>query len=64
VIEAYGDIASIANGMDTKTFVEMTEAFAKLAIIHQKNIKLCNMTMHLDRIAKDISYFLSINKVY
>ncbi|KAH0945721.1 hypothetical protein HN011_011001, partial [Eciton burchellii] len=62
VIEAYGDIASIANGMDTKTFVEMTEAFAKLAIIHQKNIKLCNMTMHLDRIAKDISYFLSINK--
>ncbi|RLU24367.1 hypothetical protein DMN91_002455 [Ooceraea biroi] len=63
VIDAYGDVASIANGMDTKTFVEFTEAFFKLAIVHQNNIKPCSITTHLGRMAKDISYFLSVNKV-
>ncbi|EZA53033.1 hypothetical protein X777_07211 [Ooceraea biroi] len=58
VIDAYGDVASIANGMDTKTFVEFTEAFFKLAIVHQNNIKPCSITTHLGRMAKDISYFL------
>ncbi|XP_011706023.1 PREDICTED: uncharacterized protein C1orf112-like [Wasmannia auropunctata] len=59
VIDAYGNIASIANGMDSKTFVELSEAFAKLAIVHQSEIKSNNITTHLARMTKDVSCLLS-----
>ncbi|XP_012062881.1 PREDICTED: uncharacterized protein LOC105626181 [Atta cephalotes] len=60
VVDAYGNIASIANGMDTKTFVELSEAFAKLAIVHQNDIKSNNIMTYLIRMAKDTSYLFSV----
>ncbi|EGI70655.1 Uncharacterized protein C1orf112, partial [Acromyrmex echinatior] len=60
VVDAYGNIASIANGMDTKTFVELSEAFAKLAIVHQNDINSNNVMTYLIRMAKDTSYLFSI----
>ncbi|CAL1677663.1 unnamed protein product [Lasius platythorax] len=62
VIDAYGSIASIANGMDTKTFVELSEAFAKLALVYHDDIKPNSVTMHLAQMAKDVSCLLSTIK--
>ncbi|KAL6268685.1 hypothetical protein P5V15_001815 [Pogonomyrmex californicus] len=62
VIDAYGSIASIANGMDTKTFVELSEAFAKLAIVNQSKISPNNIATHIIRMAKDVSSLLSVIK--
>ncbi|XP_029661974.1 uncharacterized protein C1orf112 homolog [Formica exsecta] len=62
VIDAYGSIASIANGMDTKTFVDLSEAFAKLALIYHDNIKPNSVVMHLAQMAKDVSRLLSTIK--
>lgn len=64
VIDAYGNIASIANGMDTKTFVEFSEIFAKLVIVYQNEIKPYNIATHFIRITKDVSCFLFAAKVY
>lgn len=55
VVDAYGNIASIANGMDTKTFVELSEIFAKLVIVYQNEIKPYNIATHFIRITKDVS---------
>ncbi|XP_018366952.1 PREDICTED: uncharacterized protein LOC108763642 [Trachymyrmex cornetzi] len=60
VVDAYGNIASIANGMDTKTFVELSEAFGKLAIVHQNDIKSNNVVTCLIRMAKDTSCLFSV----
>ncbi|XP_012530927.1 uncharacterized protein LOC105833618 [Monomorium pharaonis] len=62
VVEAYGNIASITNGMDSKTFVELSEAFAKLATIYQSEINSNYVVMHLARMAKDVSCLLSVVK--
>ncbi|XP_050447562.1 uncharacterized protein C1orf112-like [Cataglyphis hispanica] len=62
VIDAYGNIAFIANGMDTKTFVDLSEAFAKLALIYHDNIKPNSVVMHLAQMAKDVSRLLSTIK--
>ncbi|XP_077269468.1 FIGNL1-interacting regulator of recombination and mitosis isoform X1 [Temnothorax americanus] len=59
VVDAYGNIASIANGMDTKTFVELSEIFAKLVIVYQSEIKPYNIATHFIRMTKDVSYLLS-----
>lgn len=67
MVNAYGTIASIANGMDTKTLVEVSEAFAKLAVVYQSDIKHTSpssVTTHLARMAKDVSHLLSTIKVY
>jgi len=64
VLDAFGNIASIANGMDTKTFVELSEAFAKLAIVYQNEIESNNIVTHLTRIAKDVSFLMSAVKVH
>ena len=64
MVDAYGNIASIANGMDTKTFVELSEAFAKLAIVHQNNIKSNNVVTYLIRMAKDTSFLFSVIEVF
>ncbi|XP_072756238.1 FIGNL1-interacting regulator of recombination and mitosis [Anoplolepis gracilipes] len=58
VIDAYGNIASIVNGMDTKTFVDLSEAFAKLALVYHDSIKPNNVVIHLAQMAKDISCLL------
>lgn len=61
VVDMYGSIASIANGMDMKIFVELSEEFGKLAIIHQDNIKCASpesINMHLTQLTKDLSYLL------
>jgi len=63
VIDAHGSIASIANGMDTKTYIELSEAFAKLAITYQNDIKQDCVTTHLVQIVKDASCVLSTIKV-
>ncbi|XP_018311038.1 uncharacterized protein C1orf112 [Mycetomoellerius zeteki] len=62
VVDAYGNIASIANGMDTKTFVELSEAFAKLAIVHQNEIKSNNIMTYLIRMTKETSCLFSVIK--
>ncbi|XP_011878542.1 PREDICTED: uncharacterized protein C1orf112-like isoform X2 [Vollenhovia emeryi] len=62
VVDAYGNIASIANGMDSKTFVELSEIFAKLAIVSQSKIKSYNISTHLIHMTKDISCLLSTAK--
>ncbi|XP_025262500.1 uncharacterized protein C1orf112 homolog isoform X2 [Camponotus floridanus] len=62
VIDAYGNIASIANGMDTKTFVDLSEAFAKLAITYHDDIKPNSVIIHLTQMAKDVSCLLSTIK--
>ncbi|TGZ49167.1 Uncharacterized protein DBV15_11395, partial [Temnothorax longispinosus] len=59
VVDAYGNIASIANGMDTKTFVELSEIFAKLVIVYQSEIKPYNIATHFIRMTKDVSCLLS-----
>lgn len=67
VIDAHGNITSIAYGMDTKTFIEISEAFAKLAVTYQNDIKHVSpssVTTHLAQIEKDVSHFLSTIKVY
>ncbi|XP_012222379.1 FIGNL1-interacting regulator of recombination and mitosis-like isoform X1 [Linepithema humile] len=62
VIDAHGSIASIACGMDTKTYIELSEAFAKLAITYQSDIKQDRVTTHLVQMVKDASCFLSAIK--
>ncbi|XP_018406843.1 PREDICTED: uncharacterized protein LOC108782939 [Cyphomyrmex costatus] len=62
VVDAYGNIASIANGMDTKTFVELSEAFSKLAIVYQNEIKSNNIMTCLIQMAKDTSCLFSVIK--
>lgn len=64
MVDAYGNIASIANGMDTKTFVELSEAFAKLAIVHQNEIKSNNIMTYLIRMTKETSCLFSVIKVF
>lgn len=66
-MDAYGSIACIANGMDTKTYIEVSEAFAKLTVDYQSVIKralLNSVPMYLAQMAKDASCFLSTIKVY
>ncbi|KAL0132514.1 hypothetical protein PUN28_000332 [Cardiocondyla obscurior] len=62
VIDAYGNIASIANGLDSKTFVELFEMFAKLAIVHQNQIESYNITTHFVCITKTVSSLLIATK--
>lgn len=53
--------------MDTKTYVEISEAFAKLALDYQSDIKHASpgsVTTHLTQMAKDLSCLLSMIKVY
>ncbi|XP_032688751.1 uncharacterized protein C1orf112 homolog isoform X2 [Odontomachus brunneus] len=65
VVDAYGSIACIANGMDTKTYIEISEAFTKLTVDYQSDIKCASpnsVLTHLVQMAKDASYFLSTIK--
>ncbi|XP_014486220.1 PREDICTED: uncharacterized protein C1orf112 homolog [Dinoponera quadriceps] len=65
VVDAHGSIASIANGMDTKTYIEISEAFAKLAVDYQSDIKYASpnsVITHLAQMAKDASCLLSTIK--
>ncbi|XP_011144526.1 uncharacterized protein C1orf112 [Harpegnathos saltator] len=65
VVDAYGNIASIAYGMDTKTHIEISEAFAKLAVDNQNDIKCASpssVATHLAQMAKDASCLLSTIK--
>ncbi|XP_020281492.1 uncharacterized protein C1orf112-like isoform X2 [Pseudomyrmex gracilis] len=58
VIDMYGSVASLTNGMDTKTFVELSEAFAKLAVAHQHTINRNSVATHYVRMIKDVSSLL------
>lgn len=60
----YGSVASVTNGMDTKTFVEQSEAFAKLAITHKLAINLNSVATHFVQMTKDVSSLLHVIKVY
>lgn len=64
MINAHGSIATIAYGMDTKTYVELSEAFTKLAITYQSDIKRDSVTTHLTQMVKDTFCFLSAIKVH
>lgn len=67
MVDAHGSIASIANGMDTKTYIEISEAFAKLAVDYQSDIKRAspsNIATHLAQMAKNASCLLSTIKVH
>lgn len=67
MVDAHGSIASIANGMDTKTYIEISEAFAKLAVDYQNDIigaSPSSVVTHLAQMAKNGSCLLLTIKVH